>query len=282
MVFDFGWFQFAYPQTFAYHSLILSYLLTIYSFIMSGNSSSNRPASVTRSESKMLDYDDQPCFDSDDESKSPKRPRQSMSANPLQGIAISASKFNDSNRKRRQDNDDDEEFIDDGNDDIENKPHKSTPSPYQKTKANKRGKVSKNKKLINYFSAVIQNQQLHKLPADRVTQNCMQGLKSSSSDELSQLLTDIIKMEKDVIETNQTFALNIISNSAGGEKDYYDSLEQMSGPELQNELNDFEGKMNELNRMNEVVKHMINEKSSNKDALSVLKKCILKTLADNN
>lgn len=172
-------------------------------------------------------------------------------------------------------------------DDIQT-PHSGHKRKHVKTGNPKGGfRKSKNRKKAEYYIATVRSQQMYEQSADVIKAKCMTAIKKFSDSELTDLLSELQKIEQTSVETSHTDAINIIADARGDTKTFYEEISTKSGVDLdelisQNEhhVRQTEAYLDDLHDRNKVLQYMLEERNTSKKARVLFRMCILTTLVD--
>lgn len=135
----------------------------------------------------------------------------------------------------------------------------------------------------------IRSQQVENKEKKLIIDNCKNVLAKYSKDEHYLFLEASRKVKDEISATEEIEATGVISSATGEEKTFYDATKNMSftdieklHAETQNEIDKVEKLLHNLGNRDYVLNYLMKVKNSLRKARTVLTKCILEVLADDN
>lgn len=162
---------------------------------------------------------------------------------------------------------------------VSEKPVSEKPKRKHQRTGNPKGKFSKLRLQVDHLVAVVRSQQMYGQSEEQIKASAAKVLAKRSESELTLLLTEIGKLNAINTDVSHTEAINIITDANGEEKEYFQSLSDMTAIQIEAEIIENEDKIEELTRANVVLQYNLETKNTNKSARTCLKRFILDAIA---
>ena len=232
----------------------------------------SKPSSLKRTSSQMLEFEEQDNSEagSADETSDQESVRASVPSNdPLSAMNAAVMAISTPSSEKP----------------VSEKPVSEKPVSSEKPKrkhqrtGNPKGKFSKLRLQVEYLVAVVRSQQMYGQSEEQIKANAAKVLAKRSESDLTLLLTEIGKLNTINTDVSHTEAINIITDANGEEKEYFQSLSDMTAIQIEAEIIENEDKIEELTRANVVLQYNLETKNTNKSARTCLKRFILDAIA---